>query len=143
MRKKDWSKEELTIAYYIAKWDLSGIDSTMEELALVVIGNTTVKSLDMQVMHFRRLLNLEENTLFANSKRMEELRKDYKDLTMTQVRKLVVSKIQSCSSDIISYNKNKAVLESSKRVEKLNAASELLFQNKIKELKKHRNLRKK
>ena len=143
MRKKDWSKEELTIAYYIAKWDLSGIDSTMEELALVVIGNTTVKSLDMQVMHFRRLLNLEENTLFANSKRMEELRKDYKDLTMTQVRKLVVSKIQSCSSDIISYNKNKAVLESSKRVEKLNAASELLFQNKLKELKKHRNLRKK
>ena len=107
MRKKDWSKEELTIAYYIAKWDLSGIDATMEELALAVIGDTTVTSLDMQV------------------------------------KQLVVSKIQSCSSDIISYNKNKAVLESSKRVEKLNAASELLFQNKIKELKKHRNLRKK
>ena len=138
--KRIWSKEELTIVYYIAKWDLSGIDITMEELANAVIGNTTLVSLNMQVSHFRSILDIEETNLTGASNVMRELVEEYKDFTMTQIRAKVVSKIQSSDSDIISHRKKKVSLESSKRVAKLNEASRLVFENKIKGLQKHRNL---
>tara|TARA_R110002126_G_scaffold1823_4_gene10882 strand:+ start:381 stop:818 length:438 start_codon:yes stop_codon:yes gene_type:complete len=140
--KRIWSKEELTIVYYIAKWDLSGIDISMEELAEAVIGNTTLVSLNMQVSHFKNILNIEETNLTGASNLMRELLEDYRDCTMTQIRARVISKIQSSVSNIISHKKIKASLESSKRIAKLNKASDLVFENKLKGLRKHRNLRK-
>ena len=140
--KRIWTKEELTIAYYIAKWDLTGIDITPEELAEAVIGNTTLVSLQMQVTHFRNILNIEDSNLTGASNVMIELINEYKDYTMTQIRAQVISKIQSSISNIISHNKNKKSLEASKRVAKLNEDLNLVFENKIKELQKYRNLRK-
>ncbi len=140
--KRIWNKEELTIAYYIAKWGLTGIDITPEELAELVIGNTTEVSLQMQVTHFRSILNIEDSNLTGASNVMIELINEYKDVTMTQIRAQVISKIQSSVSNIISNKKKKNALESYKRVQSLNADLQKNHDNKIASMRKYRNLKK-
>lgn len=140
--KRIWNKEELTIAYYIAKWGLTGIDVTPEELAESVIGDTTEASLQMQVANFRSILNIEGFQLDHTSKAQNDLINEYKNTTMTQIRAQVISKIQSSVSNIISNKKKKNALESSKRVQSLNADLQKNHDNKVASMQKYRNLRK-
>jgi len=59
MKKRIWSKQELTIAYYVAKFNLNGLENiSLSELAEDVIKNTTKQSLNMQVANFRYLLDI-------------------------------------------------------------------------------------
>ena len=140
--KRIWNKEELIIAYYIAKWGLTGIDVTPEELAESVIGDTTEASLQMQVANFRSILNIEGFQLDHTSKAQNDLINEYKNTTMTQIRAQVISKIQSSVSNIISNKKKKNALESSKRVQSLNADLQKNHDNKVASMQKYRNLRK-
>lgn len=88
-KKRIWNEKELTIAYYIAKWDMLGVGVELEDLVNEVIGDTTVNSLNMQVANFRFLLNIPGRQLEHASNVMKELVDKYQNQTMTQMRRLL------------------------------------------------------
>jgi len=143
-REKVWSEEELIIAYYIAKWNLSGIQISEEDLAAYVI-DTTANSLKMQTANFRHLLQIDGYQLAAGpslgcNKRV--IIDKLKDKTITQVRKIILDYIDSIDKDILKRKSTSVNLSINKNKEKLNKTSQLIFEQKLKSLNKYRNLRK-
>ena len=92
----EWSKTELTIAYYLAKWDYTGLGISAEDIVDSVIPETTVHSLNMQTANFRYLLNIDGYKLSDASKLMKEIIGKYQNSTREMVRKLVLKSIQKC-----------------------------------------------
>jgi hypothetical protein len=141
--KRIWTNQELTIAYYMAKWNMNGIGITEQALVDGVIGNTSVGSFRMQVANFRYLLDIEGCQLTHASKKMKELCEKLSNKTMTQVRRMVIKAIKQSdvSSEYYSTKKNNEAAY--KRRDELNQLSETNYQNKLKQLKRYRNLVKK
>jgi hypothetical protein len=140
--KRIWSTEELTIAYYISKWDYSGLNISEEDLVNGVICDTTVASLRMNVANFRNLLNIEGFNLDHTTKAQKQLVEDLKDVTMMQVRQSVLAKISSSFENI---KEQKVVKEINKKSEKLAKANKELqaeFERKLALAQKGRNLKK-
>ena len=84
--KRIWSNEELTIAFYIAKYGVEQLKMDEDFIVNYVIGDTTVASLKMQVANFNELLDLDGPRLTAYSKAMITVvdnsdNKSQKDLT--------------------------------------------------------------
>lgn len=85
-KRKVWAKEELVIAYYLAKWGLHGLTTTPYRLAHNVIGGTTVKSLDMQVQKFRFLLGLGKPYIPNDCELHKEIVKEFANKTISRTR---------------------------------------------------------
>jgi hypothetical protein len=141
MSKKKWSKEDLTVVYYFSKWGLTGLDVTEEELVESVL-DTTHYSFNSQTANFRFLLNLDGHKLEHASKAMITLIEETKNLTMTQVRNIVIDIINKerledrptvAEKDAKSHNDKIAKL-----AEEKNQKSRTRFADHIKKL----NLRK-
>jgi len=131
--KHEWSEKDLVVAYYISKWDYSGLGIDEEDLVDTVIPNTTVQSLSMQVANFRHLLNIEGYKLSDSSKLMKVIVDKYDGLSMLKVRGIVSEIIDGCDVELgrgIRSNK----LVDKKKLE-LNAELERNFQAKLKLMK--------
>ena len=141
--RRIWNNEELTIAYYITKWGYSGLDISEEDLVNGVIGNTTAASLLKQTANFRDIMNIEGFKLGNGQAQpaKEAVVEELKNMTMTQVRKLVISKIESSEESIKSFNKNLAKTELNKRVIDLNNNLNDIHNKKVAALLSHRNLK--
>lgn len=130
-----WSEKELTIAYYIAKWDFNGLGVSEEDVVELIIGETTIPSLKMQIANFRFLLNIEGYQLKDVSKAMKDLADKLKDKTMSQVRKIVLEIIDE-QSEIIEkaqISRNNKLANSRRDV--LNQQEVLDHENKLKSWK--------
>lgn len=142
-KKRIWTKEELTIAYYIAKWDYNGLQIDEGELVDGVIGRTTKPSLQMQVANFRYLLDIEGYQLEDASEAMKELVAELQNKTVTQIRHMVIDYIQSHGDEIKTASLSKNNNEARIRAKALNEQEQLNHENKLKSWAKFgRRLRK-
>lgn len=139
--KRIWNKKELIIAYYIAKWGIHGLGVESEDLVESVIGDTTVKSLEMQISNFRFILDLPGNRLEHAGATKIKLAEELQNVTYTNIKKMVLGMINESGAKIkkakISRN-NKQTMD---RRDELNARSQKNFKNKMKEMNRHRRLR--
>lgn len=113
-KKRIWSKEELTIAYFIAKWSIGPLKMSEEDLVDCVIGNTSLNSLNKQVANFRYLLNIDGYKLKDYSKAMSSLVDELQNLTYHKVREMIQLYIKSNEETInclIIKSKNSSVNE--------------------------------
>lgn len=138
--KRFWTREELIIAYYIAKWDYSGLNISEHDFANYVITDTTVASLRMQTACFRQLLGLDGHRLAHCSELMKELVKELENKTISQVRKLIFSYVdlQEDNIKILTIQKENKIVN--KKRDQLNTQYQLDFDNKLKSLRRYRNL---
>ena len=130
--KRIWNKTELTIAYYIAKWDYNGLAIEEEDLVEAVIENTTVASLRFQVANFRHVLNIEGFKKEGASAEMFALAEELKDTTSTNVRKIVLKAIENSEAKIKSNQVNKENKAAMKKRDLLNALSQKNFEAEMK-----------
>jgi hypothetical protein len=92
-KRRLWIKEELIIAYYIARCGRKGINHSYRELAETIIGKTTIKSLNCQVATFRYLLGIDGYQLRGSSKLKNEIVKEFamhKPSSIKQKVKLII-----------------------------------------------------
>ena len=86
-----WNNEELTFAYYVAKFgQLEKLKMTKEDVIYHIIGNTTERSFDMQVENFRNLLGLVDSPYNNYSQKMVEVSESLKNTTITNVRTILM-----------------------------------------------------
>lgn len=140
--KRIWNTEELTIAYYIAKWDINGLKMSREDLANFVITNTSVRSLNMQAANFRYLLGLEGYQLEDASQAQRQLVDELDNMTVTQVRNNIFTYADSVSDrteELRVTFENKSV---NQKRDEANAQLDAVYQKKVKSLSQFRNLRK-
>jgi hypothetical protein len=140
--KRIWNTEELTIAYYIAKWDENGLKMSKEDLAEYVITNTSVRSLNMQAANFRFLLGLEGYQLEDASAAQRQLVDELDNLTVTQVRNIIFTYADSVSDRTEELKRKSANKSVNQKRDEANAELEAQFQAKVKSLSQFRNLRK-
>ena len=138
--KRIWSKKELVIAYYFAKWDMNGLGISKEELVNGVIGNTTIPSLDMQAANFRHIMGIEGYQLTNASKLMYKVVEELKDKTVTQMRKMVSKIIDKSELDIEVSNRRQNNIKVSLKADALNEFERTNFENQLKARRQHRNL---
>lgn len=141
MKKRIWTKGELTIAYYIAKWNYNGLGADEAHIVDNVIGDTTRASLNMQTANFRYLLGIEGPQLDHTSQLQADIVEEYKNKTVTQMRKVLDNIIEPLSLKI---KERKVFTNNSKTKERANALneqSELNFHNKLKAMRMHRRLK--
>lgn len=140
--KRIWNKQELTIAYYIAKWDIGGLKITEQELVDYVIGRTTRPSLKMQVANFRFLLQLDGPQLEDASQAMRSLAEELSNHTVVQVRSIIFNYIDKME-DVILEQKTKGINATiNKRRDELNAQLESNFLAQVAQKSIGRRLRK-
>ena len=118
--KHSWTKQDLTVAYYIAKWDLNGLGISKDEIIDNVIGDSTVPSLNMQVANFRYLLGIEGYQLEHASEAMKDLVDELQNKTVTQVRAIVNAYIDKRYQKSRQTNVNKHNRQIEKKREELN-----------------------
>lgn len=138
--KRIWTKEELIAAYYIAKWGFNGLNIDADELVTCVIKDTTANSLEMQVSNFRFLLDIPGRQLSHASAEMYEIKSSLKDKTSTQVRRMVLDYIDSKYENRGEYSIKKGNKEVEKNRVAANIALDAIFELKLKNLRKYRNL---
>lgn len=128
--KHEWMENDLVIAFYISKWDYSGLGVDENDVVDSVIPNTTVHSLNMQVANFRHLLNIDGYKLSDSSKMMGVIVDKYESSTMLEVRKIVTDIIDGSNVELgrdIRNNKNV-----NKRKTELNSELNKNFESKLK-----------
>lgn len=143
--QKKWSKIELIIAYYIAKWDYNGLSITEDELVNCIL-DTSKASLKFQVMRFRSLLGLGEEWMESEGcKANKEVVDELANITVVRVRKMVADYIEeNACQELKNKTETKSInKEVNKRRDALNEQSKVNFENKLAHLKKYRRLRKK
>lgn len=114
IKKRIWNKEELTIAYFIAKWGVDPLKMSEDELVEYVIGDTTKNSLKKHVANFRYLLNLDGYKLKDYSKAMSELVDELKNETYTNVKNSIegyITENQDKISNLLVKSSNKKIDE--------------------------------
>lgn len=139
-KQRIWSKDELIIAYYIARYGYSGLNICEDDLVDYVIGDTTKNSLRMQSANFRYLLGIEGYALSHTSELQREIVEELKNKTTTQVRKIIQAKLEQ-SSDLISLGivkKNNHSIE--KRKDQLNQQLKLNFEKEFERRSRGRKL---
>lgn len=141
-KRRIWTKDELIIAYYIAKWNYSGLKTTEDELVNYVIQNTTAASLFMQVSNFRNLITGSEEGLSNPSKLMAEIFDELANKTMIQVRNIVLDYMDSKEEDIKSIKVSKANAKVNEKRDKANAELQAVFDRKMAYKNKYQRLTK-
>lgn len=139
--KRIWTKGELRIAYYIAKWGYHALNITEEELVDHVIGDTSTTSLRRQSANFRFILGIDGYQLEHVSRAQKNLVDELASQNQQQVRRDITAFIDHRSDEIFdrkvsSHNK---VVE--KKKEDLNNQLQLDFKNKLAIISRGRNLR--
>jgi hypothetical protein len=140
--KRIWSREELIIAYYIAKWDYNGLSITSEDIVDIAIKGSSKSSLNMHVANFRHLLNIDGYKLEHTSKLMDEVVEEMKNKTVTQVRGIVNMILDKKEDELEAARVKRKNAQIAERAEKANVVLFLIFENKVKAMQKHRRLRK-
>jgi hypothetical protein len=140
--KRIWNNKELTIAYYIAKWDSNGLKMSKEDLAEFVITNTSIRSLDMQAANFRFLLGLEGYQLEDASVAQKNLVDELDNLTVTQVRNIIFTYADSVSDRTEELKRKSANKSVNQKRDELNAELDKNFQARVNSISQFRNLRK-
>lgn len=140
--KRIWSKEELTIAYYIAKWDYSGLNISEDDFANYIITDTTVASLRMQTSCFRYLLGLSGSRLTHCSEAMRELVDELANKTISQVRRSILNYVDEQEESIKILTRQKGNQKINKKKDALNEQYRMNFENKVTALSKGRRLKK-
>jgi hypothetical protein len=128
--KHDWTKNDLMIAYYITKWDYSGLGIDENDIVDSVIPNTTVHSLNMQVANFRHLLNIDGYKLSDSSKLMGEIVDKYESTPMLEVRKIVLDIIDKSDIKIARVGRSNKIVDQRKL--ELNAQLNKDYEAKLK-----------
>ena len=115
----------------------------IDEDALVngVIGNTTKRSLEMQMANFRFALNIEGYQLEDVSQAMWDVINKYKDYTSSMIRTVVREYIEGSADQIALAETKQNNKASEKRRLEVNEASQAEFDRKLKYQRKHRRLR--
>lgn len=126
-----WNKSELTIAYYIAKFGLNGLKMTQEHLAHNVIGNTTVRSLQMQAENFRYILGF-DSQLSHTSKAQRALADKLQNKTATQVREIIFDYCDIMEDVITKKVRAAANKKVASKKDQLNAQLQLNFEAQLK-----------
>lgn len=140
VEKRIWTRAELTIAYYIAKWDYNGLKVSEEDLIEAVIGDTTKRSLDMQVANFRYILGIEGYSLEHFSKAQDDVATSLQNKTITQVRRLIETIIRNSDAKI-SFQQNRRNNDKIEDVRKqLNTDEQNRFEAKMNAFSKYRRL---
>lgn len=142
MTKRIWNTNELTIAYYIAKWDINGLKMSREDLADFVITNTSVRSLNMQAANFRFLLGLEGYQLEDASQAQRQLVDELDNMTVTQVRNTIFTYADSVSERTEELRVTFANKSVNQKRDEANTQLDAIFQKKVMSMSKFRNLRK-
>jgi len=126
----EWSKNDLTIAYYLTRWDYSGLGINDEDIVDSVIPNTTVHSLNMQMANFRFLLNLDGYVLSDASTLMKEIVDTFENSTTEFVKNIVINFIQKCDVTLgRNLRTNRKVNE---KKDELNRLAQEMFDKKLK-----------
>lgn len=132
MTTRIWSKKELTIAFYIAKFGHVGLSASESEIAHGVIGNTTIVSLHMQIKHFKSILGIPGYTLNVEARRlMQEVVSDHKDTTSSNLRKYVNQVIEERRENIIKAERENINKKASGNAAKINKQEEINFKAKL------------
>lgn len=139
-KQRIWTRAELTIAYYIAKWDFNGLKISEKDLAEGVIGDTTVRSLQMQVANFRFILGYDGYVLKDYSKAQSEVATVLQNKTITQVRKIVDTIIEKSDVKLEKLENRRNNVKVNEVKNKLNKEAEELFAAKLFNLRKYRRL---
>jgi len=129
--KRIWSEQELTIAYYIARWDYAGLKISEHDMVEFIIGDTTINSLNMQVANFRFLLGIDGYQLSHTSKTMRALVDSLSRKTIVQIRRMVLDYIFSkgeYESVVGKKVKNEAA---SKKERELNRQYQINFEKEL------------
>lgn len=129
-----WNKSELTIAYYIAKFGLNGLKMSEEHLAYNVIGNTTVRSLQMQSENFRYLLGF-DSQLSHTSKAQRDLADKLQNKTTTQVREIIFDYCDIMEDVISKKVRAAANKKTHSKKDELNAQLQLNFEAQVANMK--------
>lgn len=139
--KRIWTKSELTVAYYLAKFEGRGIKLHEDELAGII--DTSLGSLRMQVANFRYLLNIEGWQLEHASNAMKGLIDELHGKTMTEVKRLVQSfmREKNVPKEILDRRTHNIIVN--KKRDSLNAQYERNFMARLSMLKSKRRLKKK
>lgn len=130
-KKRIWSKNELIIAYYIAKWDYAGLKISEHDFVEYIIGNTSVPSLRMQIANFRHLLQLDGYKLGDASQAMKDLVKELDNKTISQVRRMIKSYVEECEESIKILTIKSGNKEVNKKRDALNAQYQINFEKEL------------
>lgn len=141
MKRKSWSRGDLIIAFYIAKFGLKGLNITRAELVKEVIGETTIKSLNMQAANFRFMLNIEGNRLSATSKNKLAIIEELGTRPIVFVRTIVLELIANSDFRMNRGIHNRNNKEAEKRKRGLNNQYALNFICNYKKASRYRVLR--
>lgn len=139
---KNWTKQETELAYYVTKFECNGLGLNERELCTYILGNITVNCFKFQKANFNHLLNQEGFKLDHVSKLQLEVFEECKNLTITQLREKIKPFIKSQEEK---HEKIKSIAYNDsveKRRQKANEALNKVHEDKLKSLRKHRNLRK-
>lgn len=144
-KKRIWSSNELTIAYYIAKHGYTGLKISEYDFVEYIIGDTTIPSLRMQIANFRYLLNIEGYQLAAGGEQpaKRKIVEELQNLTATQVRRIIKDYVLTIEDSIEIAKRNKSNKEINKRKDALNAQEQINFENKLAQMRRYRKLVKK
>ena len=128
-KNHNWNQEDLTIAYYYAKFGTAQLGMGEEGLATVI--GSTKASLIKQAANFRDCLGIDGFKLKNSSTKKCETCDLLENKTITQVRAMVLATIES-RSDILEAKQRKAENKTAnERRDELNAQSQKNFENKM------------
>lgn len=140
--KRIWNNNELIIAYYVAKWDVNGLNMTEDELAEYVIGNTSTQSLRMQAANFKHLLGIEGYTLEDASQAQRDVVEQLKNSTVTQVRNIIFTYTDSVQEEFDARKASKVNKEVNEKRDQLNEKLQKDFEAQLKMKGMYRRLKK-
>lgn len=129
----DWTIEDLTIAYYVTKWDCKGLGIDENDIVDCVITDTTLQSLKMQMANFRHLLNIDGYKLSDSSKLMSIVVEKYDGCSMKEVQKDVSSIIDNSDIELNRSIKANIVIDRTKQ--ELNSKLNEQFEAKLRSMR--------
>jgi fructose-1,6-bisphosphatase len=134
--KRIWSNEELTFAYYVAKYgSLDMLKMTKEDVVHHIIGNTTERSFDMQVENFKHLLGIGEGAYDNYSQKMVEVSESLKNHTVTNVREILMDYAMKMDDVAEQRRVSRANKTVKSKTDELNEVLNKQFENKLKMMK--------
>ena len=136
-KSRIWNNEELTFAYYVAKFgQLEKMKMTKDDVVYHIIGNTTERSFDMQVENFRNLLGLVDSPYNNYSQKMVEVSESLKNTTITNVRTILMDYAIKMDSVAEERRVKRANVSVSTKRQELNSELNKNFENKLAAMRK-------
>ena len=136
-KSRIWNNEELTFAYYVAKFgQLEKMKMTKDDVVYHIIGDTTERSFDMQVENFRNLLGLVDSPYNNYSQKMVEVSESLKNTTITNVRTILMDYAIKMDSVAEERRVKRANVSVSTKRQELNSELNKNFENKLAAMRK-------